>query len=133
MRLSPGGPPSRVQRLAVRMFNRRHRRGRPQALGWVGLGGLLVRAISERRRELAILAAIGASPADGGRTILREGTLLAEIGLAIGVAGAAVAATLLESFLYGVKPLDPVTFVGVAVFVSAAALATSFLAAWLAN
>ena len=100
------------------------------AVAMVGLGGLLVRAISERRRELAIRAAIGASPVDAVRTIVREGTLLAVIGLAIGVAGAAAAAKSLESFLYGVKPLDPLTFVGVALFVSAAALATSFVAAW---
>jgi len=100
------------------------------AVAMVGLGGLLVRAISERRRELAIRAVIGASPADAVRTIVCEGALLAVIGLAIGVAGAAAAAKSLESFLYGVKPLDPLTFVGVALFVSAAALATSFLAAW---
>jgi hypothetical protein len=100
------------------------------AVSMVGLGGLLVRTTGERRRELAIRAAIGASPADAVRTIAREGTLLAAIGLAIGVACAAVAAKSIESFLYGVRPLDPVTFVGVALFVSAAALATSVLAAW---
>jgi hypothetical protein len=100
------------------------------AVAMVGLGGLLVRAVSERRRELAIRAVIGASPADAVKVIVREGTLLTAIGLAIGVAGAAAAAKSLESLLYEVRPLDPLTFVGVALFVSFGALATSVLAAW---
>jgi predicted permease len=95
----------------------------------VGLGGLVSRAVTERRRELAVRIVVGASPAGSVGIVLREGMLLAAAGVILGLSAGAAAARWLQSLLYGVSPLDPITFAGVALLVSAAALATSLLAA----
>lgn len=84
--------------------------------------------MAERRRELAIRTVLGASPR-GAVGILREGLLLAAVGVILGLGAGAAAARSLRSLLYGVSPLDPLTFVGVAVFVTGAGLLTSFVAA----
>ena len=99
------------------------------AVALVGLGGLLARAVTERRRELAIRTVLGASPREVIGIIVREGILLAAAGVILGLGAGAGAARWLRSLLYGVSPLDPLTFGGVAVFVTAAALLTSFLSA----
>ncbi len=99
------------------------------ALALVGLWGLLARAVTERRRELAIRTVLGASPAGAVGLIVREGILLAASGVVLGLGAGAAAARWLRSLLYGVSPLNPLTFGGVAVFVTAAALLTSFLSA----
>ncbi len=99
------------------------------AVALVGLGGLLARAVSERRRELAIRTVLGASPGEVVGIIVREGFLLAAAGVILGLGAGAGAARWLRSLLYGVSSLDAVTFGGVAVFVTAAALLTSLLAA----
>lgn len=99
------------------------------AVALVGLGGLLARAVTERRRELAIRIALGASRPGAVGIIVREGALLAAAGVVLGLGAGAGAARWLQSLLYGVSPLDPLTFAGVALLVSAAALMTSFLSA----
>jgi predicted permease len=99
------------------------------AVALVGLGGLLARAVTERRRELAIRTVLGASPAGAVGLIVREGILLAGAGVVLGLGAGAGAASWLRSLLYGVSPLDPLTFGGVALFVTAAALLTSLLSA----
>jgi len=99
------------------------------AVALVGLGGLLARAVAERRHELAIRKALGASPAATVGIIVREGVLLAAAGVILGLGAAAGAARWLQSLLYGVSPLDPLTFAGVALVVAAAAILTSFLSA----
>ncbi len=95
----------------------------------VGLGGVLVRGVVERRRELAIRAVLGQSPGAAVRSVVLQGALLAATGLAFGLALAAGASRWVRSLLFGVSPFDPATFVGVAVFVGAAAVLTAFLAA----
>ena len=99
------------------------------AVALVGLGGLLARAVAERRHELAIRKALGASPAATVGIIVREGVLLAAAGVIFGLGAAAGAARWLQSLLFGVSPLDPLTFAGVALVVAAAAILTSFLSA----
>ena len=99
------------------------------AVALVGLGGLLARAVAERRHELAIRTVLGATPAGVVGIIVREGVLLAAAGMVVGLGAAAGVARSLQSLLYGVSPIDPRTFAGVALFVSVAALATSLLSA----
>jgi ABC-type antimicrobial peptide transport system permease subunit len=93
------------------------------------LVGLAATPAAERRRELAIRTVLGASPADAVWIIVREGVVLTVTGVVLGLGAGAAAGRWLESLLYGVSPLDPPTFAGIALFVSAAALVTSFLSA----
>jgi predicted permease len=95
----------------------------------VGLGGVLVRGVVERRRELAIRAVLGQSPASAVRSVVLQGALLTAIGLAIGLGLAAAASRWMRSLLFGITPFDPATFASVALFVAAAAVLTAFVAA----
>jgi ABC-type lipoprotein release transport system permease subunit len=95
----------------------------------VGLGASLMRVVSERRQELAIRAALGATPAHAVRTIVGEGAILAAIGVAIGCAGALVVGRALRSLLHGVSPHDPATLAVVCAFVAVASLLACYLPA----
>ena len=80
----------------------------------VGVFGALTRAVTERRRELAVRAAIGASPARLVRLIMRGSLAVGAVGVAVGLAAAAGVARGLSSLLYGVGPYDAATFTAVA-------------------
>jgi putative ABC transport system permease protein len=99
------------------------------AVAMVGLAGSLMRVVSERRQELAIRAALGATPANAVRTIVGEGALLAAAGVAIGCAGALGVGRALRTLLHGVSPYDPATLAGVCVFVAAASLLACYIPA----
>jgi ABC-type antimicrobial peptide transport system permease subunit len=85
--------------------------------------------VVERRRELAIRMALGASADRVVRTVLREGLILILAGLVLGVAGAAAAARGLARLLYGVGPYDSVTFVGTAGVVAVLSVVACYLPA----
>jgi ABC-type antimicrobial peptide transport system permease subunit len=95
----------------------------------VGLAGTLMRMVLERRQELAIRAALGATPGRTIAAILREGALLAIIGVVIGIGGALAAGRVLRAFLHGVSPYDPATLGGVAAVVAAVSVAVCYLPA----
>lgn len=92
-----------------------------------GLFALFSRAAAERRRELAIRIALGASRSRILRMMLGRAGLLTALGAAAGLAGAVGVSAGLEGLLFGVAPHDPPTFAGVLLFVATACL----LAAWL--
>jgi ABC-type antimicrobial peptide transport system permease subunit len=73
--------------------------------------------------------ALGAQPWDVSRLVLGQGLRLVGIGLAVGAVGAVGLTRLLTSFLYGVNPLDPVTFLAVAAALSLAGLVACWLPA----
>jgi predicted permease len=79
-------------------------------LALIGLYGVLAASVDRRRREIAIRAAIGATPRDILRGVALEGMRLTIAGTAIGVAVSLVASQVLAGFLYGVAPRDPVAF-----------------------
>ena len=97
------------------------------AVAMVGLFGTLGRAVTERRQELSIRAAVGASPARLVRLVLRSSLAVTIVGLGVGLAAAAGRA--LSSLLYGVSPYDPVTFAVVTGVVLVAALIASIMPA----
>jgi predicted permease len=66
--------------------------------------------VSERAREIGIRVALGAERTSILRLVASEGALLAVTGLGLGIAGALLLTRLLEGLLYGVDPLDPLTF-----------------------
>ena len=99
------------------------------AVAMVGLAASLMRVVSERRQELAIRAALGATPARAVRSVVGEGALLAGLGVAIGCGGALAIGRALGSMLHGVSPHDPLTLTAVAVFVGGASLLACYLPA----
>jgi predicted permease len=99
------------------------------AVAMVGLAGSLIRIVSERRAELAIRAALGATPARAVWTIVSEGATVAFIGVAVGGVGALAAGRALRTLLHGVSPHDPVTLAGVCAFVAGVSVLTCYGAA----
>jgi ABC-type antimicrobial peptide transport system permease subunit len=96
------------------------------AIAAVGLFGVLSYSVAQRSREMAIRAALGARPSDLVRLVLREGLVITAAGAAAGLWIASLLARSLTAFLFGIRPHDPLTFVGVPVLLIAiAALACS--------
>src|SRR5262249_13269825 len=81
------------------------------ALAAVGVFGVLTFSVRERTREFGVRVALGATTRDILRLVLRAGAALAGTGVAIGLVAAALLTRALASLLFGVTPLDPVTFV----------------------
>jgi putative ABC transport system permease protein len=81
-------------------------------LGSIGIYGVISYVVSQRTLELGIRQALGASAGSLRMMVLRQGVGLTTLGLAIGVASALALGTVIANLLYGVKPFDPVTFVG---------------------
>ena len=99
-------------------------------LGAIGLYGVMSQAVSTRVRELGVRTALGASGGHIARSVIGEGMRTTGAGLAIGLAVAAALTRLIESMLFGIRPLDPLSF-GVAAFVlGAVALVACLLPAW---
>jgi len=96
-------------------------------LSAVGLFGVLSYSVAQRTREIGVRIAIGASRRDVLALVVGKAMRLTAIGLSVGIVLAAGAGQLLRSQIFGVSPLDPVTFVGVIALLAAVAL----LAAWL--
>ncbi len=99
------------------------------AVAMVGLFGALARAVAERRQELAIRAAVGASPGQLVRLVVGSALAVTGTGLVAGLLAAAAAGRGLASLLYGVGPYDPATFAVAAAAVVFAALATTAIPA----
>ena len=99
-------------------------------LSAVGIGGVMSYAAQRRRREMGIRLALGARPAEILHLITSEGMVLALSGTAIGIAGASVLTRLMAKLLYGVPPVDPVTFIAVPLLLSAVALAACLVPAF---
>jgi len=98
-------------------------------LAAVGLYGILAYSIGQRSREIGIRMAMGARAASVLRMVLWQGLRLALIGAGIGLILAALLSRLLTHFLYGVDPLDPLTFVAGLALLSLLALGASWLPA----
>jgi ABC-type antimicrobial peptide transport system permease subunit len=98
-------------------------------LGVVGIYGVIAYVAAQRTKEIGIRIALGAVTRDVTGLFLRQGLLLAGLGIAIGLVTAAFATRVMTTLLYGVRPLDPVTYVAVAVALGGTALLASYLPA----
>jgi hypothetical protein len=78
-------------------------------LGVFGIYGVIAYAVSQRRREIGIRLALGAQPRAIQALFVRRGVVLTGIGAAIGVCGAVVFSRVMESLVFGISPLDPMT------------------------
>jgi predicted permease len=98
-------------------------------LGLIGIYGVISYAVSQRRREIGIRAALGAEPRTLRWLFVRDGLALAGAGAAIGLAAAAGLTRLMKSLVFGISPVDPLTFTAVPAILFAATVLASYLPA----
>ena len=96
-------------------------------LALVGIYGVISYSVELRTAEIGVRVALGAQRRDVFAMVIRQGLLLAGIGLAAGIPGALATSRLLRSLLFRVEPFDPATFA----ILAALALAAALLACWL--
>ena len=98
-------------------------------LAGIGVYGVLSFSVSQRTQEMGVRVALGAQRSDVLRLVVRQGITLALLGVVLGVIGALGVTRLIGSLLYGVTPSDPISFVGVAAFLTVIAFVASYLPA----
>ena len=92
-------------------------------LGMVGIYGVLSFLVSKRAREMGIRIALGAQRTDVLWLVMKEGAKFSFLGIGLGLIGAFIVTRLLASQLYGVGPVDAITYISVALLVAAVSLA----------
>jgi predicted permease len=98
-------------------------------LACMGLYGLLSYEVARRTREIGIRTALGAQERDVLRLVVGRGIALVAVGEVAGIAGAFGLTRYLQSLLYGVRPTDPATFIGVVLLLGAVSLAACYIPA----
>ena len=101
------------------------------ALG--GMYGVIVYAVRQRQREIAVRMAIGADPGSVRRLFVRQGSLVLAGGIAVGLAGAVALGQVLRSQLHGVEPAEPRVLAGAAIAFAACGLLAIWWPAWRAS
>jgi predicted permease len=99
------------------------------ALGIIGIYGVISYAVSQRRREIGIRMALGAQKRELRLMFVRSALALTGIGVIIGLGAAAAIVQLMRTLLFGVSPLDPLSFAVVPLILVLAATLASFLPA----
>jgi predicted permease len=98
-------------------------------LAAIGIYGLMAYSVQQRTQEIGIRMALGAGASKVRNIVVLQGMRLAFIGVVLGVAGALALTRLINSFLFGVKPLDPIVFLTVPTVLTAVALFSTWLPA----
>jgi predicted permease len=99
------------------------------ALGIVGIYGVISYSVSQRSREIGIRLALGAQQGELKRMFVSHGLVLASIGVGIGLVAAAGLMRLMKSLLFGISPLDPLTYASVPFILAVATVLASYLPA----
>ena len=99
------------------------------ALAAIGVYGVMAYAVSERKYEIGVRLALGATAGDVMRLVFGEAIALAAIGVAAGVVGAIATTRLMAALLFGVTPTDLATFVALAGVLVVTALTASYVPA----
>jgi ABC-type antimicrobial peptide transport system permease subunit len=94
---------------------------------------VLASLVGERRREIGVRLALGATPTSVARLVLSRGVRLALVGMLIGLGGAIAGGRMLSTVLYDVRPSDPLTLVIVGLVLLGAAVAASWWPAYRAS
>jgi predicted permease len=103
--------------------------GMALALGVIGIYGVIAYAVTQRRREIGIRAALGASHRELEAMFVRDGVRLALLGVASGLAAAVALTQPMASLLFGTKPIDPVTYALVSLGLMGVAAVASYVPA----
>jgi predicted permease len=98
-------------------------------IGVVGIYGVIAYAVAQRTREIGVRMALGAQIADVRKVFLRHGLWLTATGILIGIGVAMLVTRVMSSFLFGVGPMDPVTYTAVSGTLAAVALIGTYLPA----
>lgn len=96
-------------------------------LGVVGLYGVIAYSVSQRKREIGIRMALGAQSKVVTGMFVRHGLILTGIGVGCGLVAALILMRFMSSVLFGVSPIDPVTYIAVSVGLAATALLASYV------
>ena len=98
-------------------------------LAAVGIYGVMSYSVSRRTHEIGLRMALGARPGDVVGIVVGQAMLLAVIGACVGFVGALALGRFMSSFLYGVQPSDPLTFLAMSIVLGVVALAASYIPA----
>jgi len=98
-------------------------------LACIGLYGVMAQGVARRTNEIGIRMALGAKGGNIAWMVLRETLLLVVVGLALGIPVAILAARLISSQLFGLKPTDPLTLIGAAMVLTIVALLAGYVPA----
>jgi predicted permease len=98
-------------------------------LATVGIYGVVAFSVTRRTQEIGIRMSLGAPRATILRLVLGEGARMAALGVPIGIAASLAITRLISTLLFGISATDPLTFVGVALLLSAVALLASYIPA----
>ena len=99
-------------------------------LATVGLYGVLSYTVSRRVREIGVRIALGARPADVLGMVVRQGTALVVVGLAIGLSASVVGGRLVAALLFGIEPTDPAALGAAGLLLLTVAVLACVLPAW---
>jgi putative ABC transport system permease protein len=98
-------------------------------LAAIGVYGVIAYGVSQRTHEIGVRVALGARGGDVLRLVVGQGVALAAIGVGIGLLGAAGVTQVVKSILFDVSATDPLSYAGVALFLTAVAVLASYLPA----
>jgi len=98
-------------------------------LGVIGIYGVISYVATQRTREIGIRMALGAAAKDVSGLFLRQGGVIVAIGVGAGLIAAALVTRVMASMLFGVKAVDPLTYVAVSVALAGTALLASYVPA----
>jgi putative ABC transport system permease protein len=98
-------------------------------LAAVGIYGVMAYSVQQRTQEIGIRMTLGASPEHVRRMVVRQGMLLALIGVFFGVASGLALTRVMQSLLFGVKPWDPLMFAVTAILLALVALLACYIPA----
>jgi putative ABC transport system permease protein len=122
--VSTSAAPRRIPMLLMSAFA-----GVAMLLAMLGIYGVTSYYVTQRTHEIGVRMALGAQVGDVLTLVLKRGMLLAEIGVGIGIAGAVAVTRYMTTLLFGVKPVDALTFTGVAVVLVAVVFVACFVPA----
>ena len=98
-------------------------------LGIIGIYGVISYAVSQRTREIGIRLALGAQKSELKWMFVRSALVLTAVGVAVGMVAAAALTQSMKSLLFGISPLDPLTYMAVPLVLCASAVLASYLPA----